>query len=521
MTSLRRERSLDVLSVAAPTDSDDDSRSFFDPLQSALALDKSLTPNNEGDEVLINKIVSKDAPMPLQHSHNIRAHHTLPRGSSIAQSETNSTNDISITSYSESGCITPDQWMFIKRKMHGLSPILIEMPQQQDSTSTQYIVDSDDNHQSDDEVLYDPRFMTNHTWTTPTNHIKHKSKTHECKASMTVSFDPNGVDQVVNALDALQTFCASVPGVYATTEQQFDEESRDQDIDEQTNDSVLVLSSDFDKNHHIGSEYSYDVANPMRVINKRSEYEQLRFNILNRTAHLRMHHDETRSSRTSDEDVLIGAFGDIITAGADQMDQPFLRDNLRMLNDDNDSCDRDYRAASYDEEMSCSKPNNSKQSIKSNAKHSKLSSKTTVIKDKDPENIDNTRTSAVKIQNYEHHNKPSKSKRKSMSNKITFSEILSHANNRNAAVIASPSLSVDPVALHGAPLQAAQSHAEMSADYADEYEYSATTITNHMQSDCNQNDGKTQFIPLHRFTPQNLCDHIKTWVLNDADYQHN
>eukprot|EP01083_Nonionella_stella_P277429 943124_1 len=36
-----------------------------------------------------------------------------------------------------------------------------------------------------------------------------------------------------------------------------------------------------------------------------------------------------------------------------------------------------------------------------------------------------------------------------------------------------------------------------------------------------QNDGKTQFMPLHRFTPQNLCDHIERWVLNDVDYQNN
>eukprot|EP01084_Bolivina_argentea_P213959 363284_1 len=103
---------------------------------------------------------------------------------------------------------------------------------------------------------------------------------------MTVSFDPNGYDHVVNALDVLQTFCTSVPGVYGTAQQQnqFDMESRDRDTDEQTNDSDdEVLHRDFDKNHHIEPEYSHDIGNPMHTTNKHSEYEQLRFNIMNST----------------------------------------------------------------------------------------------------------------------------------------------------------------------------------------------------------------------------------------------
>eukprot|EP01084_Bolivina_argentea_P257878 434552_1 len=92
--------------------------------------------------------------------------------------------------------------------------------------------------------------------------------------------------------------------------------------------------------------------------------------------HPRMHHGETTGSQTSDEDVLTGAFGGHITAGADQMDEPFPRDKLRTINDDNaisphgrngyraiaepmehhmryhhDSSERDYRAAPYEEEM--------------------------------------------------------------------------------------------------------------------------------------------------------------------------
>eukprot|EP01083_Nonionella_stella_P027538 75905_1 len=36
-----------------------------------------------------------------------------------------------------------------------------------------------------------------------------------------------------------------------------------------------------------------------------------------------------------------------------------------------------------------------------------------------------------------------------------------------------------------------------------------------------QNDEKTELSPLHQFTPQNLCNHIETWLLHDVNYHTN